>query len=105
MCQPGPNGMTLKAARAVKAERIGAGTELAGELGAQLDGGAVRAHRDRVAGFDAAPLGVVVGQLGLGGGTLELELGYALDGRAAEERAVTQQLEGAAAGRARRLDR
>src|SRR5262245_1187025 len=51
----------------------------------QLDGGPVRAHDDRVAGRDAAALGVSCGELDVLARPLELELGNAFHGRAREQ--------------------
>ena len=59
--------------------------------GAELDGRPVRADADGVAGRDLAPLGVLGGELDLGLGPLELELGHALDRGAGEERPVALQ--------------
>ncbi len=85
------------AMRAVPAARRAA------DAGAQLDRGPVRADADGVAGRDAPALGVVRGELDLGGRALELELGRALDRRPGEERAVALQAQVAEQVLARRL--
>ena len=48
---------------------------------------------DGVAALDAQAVGVLRGQLDLGCGALELELGDALDGGSGEQRPVAEQLE------------
>src|SRR5439155_11057575 len=58
---------------------------------AQGDGCAVRANRDFGAVPDSARVRVRLGELDLGGRTLELQLGDALDGRARKERPVADE--------------
>ena len=70
-----------------------AGGEAAAHLGAEGDRRSVGADRDGIASRDLAALRVVVGELDLGCGALELELGDPLDGRAGEERPVAEQAE------------
>src|SRR5918996_4564320 len=83
----------LEAVRVVVGYADDARAELSVQPGAELPGGAVRGHADRLAGRDAASLRVVPRELHLGGGPLERELRHALDGGAAEERAEADELE------------
>ena len=66
----------------------GAGGERAADSRTKCEARAVRADADLVAGRDLAALRVVVGELDLRLGPLELQLGDALDGRTGEERPV-----------------
>ena len=59
--------------------------QLAVDPGAQLDRCAVRAQEDSIPGRDPASLRVLVRELGLALGALELELANALDRRSGQE--------------------
>ena len=69
----------------------GAPRKVAAQLGAQFERGPVRRDGDRLAVADAALARVVGVELDLAVRSLELELGRALDGGAAEERAVREE--------------